>query len=93
MCLNHIIAHKTYHYYFDLPLKLDPTCFTKQRGTSKLKNLSANFCFCSTNCNVWNMGAYNIPLERFTNCNNTFLESSISCKHNNVMPSSHTYKD
>ena len=33
--LNHIIAHETYHCCLDLPLKLAPTCFTKQRGTSK----------------------------------------------------------
>ena len=45
MCLNYIIAHETYHYYLDLPLKPTPMCFTKQRGTCKLKKLSANFCF------------------------------------------------
>jgi hypothetical protein len=49
ICLNHIIAHETYHYCLGLPLKLAPTCFTKQRGTSKSQELSADFCFCSTN--------------------------------------------
>jgi hypothetical protein len=77
MCLNLIIAHETYHYYLDLPLKLAPTCFTKQRGTSKLNNLNADFCFCSTNCNVWNLGACNIPLE------NTF--PTLYCTPPNVL--------
>jgi hypothetical protein len=33
-------------------------------GHLKLKNLSANFCICSTNYNFWSLGACNIPLER-----------------------------
>jgi hypothetical protein len=64
ICLNHITARETYHSCLDLPPKLAPTCFTKQHGTSKIKNLSAYFCFCSTNCNIWNLEAINIPLER-----------------------------
>jgi hypothetical protein len=34
MCLDHIIAHETYHFFHALPLKLAPTCFIKQCGTS-----------------------------------------------------------
>ena len=33
MCLHHIIAHETYHFFHTLPLKLAPTCFIKQCGT------------------------------------------------------------
>ena len=35
MCLDHIIAHETYHFYLALPLKPTSTCFTKQCGTSR----------------------------------------------------------
>jgi hypothetical protein len=37
MCHDHIIAHKTYHIYLALPLKPAPTCFTKERGTSRTR--------------------------------------------------------
>ena len=43
MCLNHIKDHETYHYYLDLPLKLAPMCFTKQRGTSKTQEFECIF--------------------------------------------------
>jgi hypothetical protein len=45
ICLNHIIAHETYHYCLDLPLKLAPTCFTKQRGTSKTQEFECEYFF------------------------------------------------
>ena len=35
MCLDHIMTHETYHFFHALPLKLAPTCFTKQCGTSR----------------------------------------------------------
>jgi hypothetical protein len=56
MCLNHIVAHETYHYYLYLPLKLAPTCFTKQCGTSKTQEFECRFCFCSTDYNGLNLG-------------------------------------
>ena len=43
MCLDHIIAHEAYYFYLALPLKPAPTCFTKQHGTSELKNSGACF--------------------------------------------------
>ena len=45
MHLNHIIAHETYHYHLALPLKPAPTCFTKQRGTSKTQEFECRFVF------------------------------------------------
>ena len=45
MCLNPVIAHETYHYYLDLPHKLAPMCFTKQRGTSKTQEFECGFLF------------------------------------------------
>ena len=35
MCLDHIIGHETCYFFFALPLKRAPTCFTKQHGTSR----------------------------------------------------------
>ena len=34
-CLDHIIAQQTYHFLHALSLKLGPTCFIKQCGTSR----------------------------------------------------------
>ena len=45
MCLNRVIDHETHYYYLDLPLKLAPTCFTKQRGTSKSQEFECRFFF------------------------------------------------
>ena len=39
ICLDHIIAHDTYHFFHGLPLKLAPTCFIKQCGTSRTQEL------------------------------------------------------
>jgi hypothetical protein len=55
---------ETYHYYLVLPLEPTPTCFTKQRGTSRTQEFKCIFVFWSTKCNVWNLEACNIPLER-----------------------------
>ena len=35
LCLDHIIAHEIYQFFHALSLKLAPTCFIKQCGTSR----------------------------------------------------------
>ena len=44
MCCNHIIANETYHYFHALPLKLAPTCFIKQCGTSRAQEFEYTWC-------------------------------------------------
>ena len=47
MCLDHIIANEMYHVFHALPLKLAPTCFIKQCGTSRSRaqDFECNFVF------------------------------------------------
>jgi hypothetical protein len=45
MCLDHIIAHETYHFFHALPLKLAPTCFIKQCGTSRTQEFECRSVF------------------------------------------------
>jgi hypothetical protein len=45
MCLDHIIARETYHFFHVLPLKLAPTCFIKQCGTSGTQEFECKFVF------------------------------------------------
>ena len=65
MYLDHIIAHGTYHFYLALPLNSGSQMFTKLRGTSRTQEFKCNFVFLSTNCNVWNVGACNVPFQRY----------------------------
>jgi hypothetical protein len=62
MCLNHIIAHETYHYYLALPVKLAPTCFPKQHGTSKkTQEFDCRFLFFvppTTRFEIWGLVIY-----------------------------------
>ena len=37
MCLDHVIAHDTYHFFPALPLEPNPTCITKQCGIVHLR--------------------------------------------------------
>jgi hypothetical protein len=43
MCLDHIIAHEICHFFYALPLKLAPTCFIKQCGTSRTHEFECKF--------------------------------------------------
>ena len=45
MCIDHIIAHETHHFYLALPLKPTPTCFIKQRETSRPQEFKCKFVF------------------------------------------------
>jgi hypothetical protein len=45
ICLDHIKAHETYHLFHALPLKLAPTCFVKQCGTSRTQEFECVFAF------------------------------------------------
>ena len=45
MCLDHIIACKIYNFFLALPLKLAPTCFIKQCGTSRTQEFEPIFVF------------------------------------------------
>ena len=44
-CLDHIIAHKTYHFFHALPLKLAPTCFINQCGISRTQEFGCIILF------------------------------------------------
>ena len=82
ICLNYIIANEIYHFFHALPLKLAPTCFIKQCGTSRTQEFECRFVFWSTNYNVWNLGTFNIllkiPFQWYNTCPNTF--KNYSCK-------------
>ena len=45
MCLDHIITHETYHFFHAPPLKLAPTCFIRQYGTSRTREFECIFVF------------------------------------------------
>ena len=64
MCLDHIIANKIYHSSMPYPLYLLPHVSSNNVGHLEFKNLSADLFFWSTNYNFWNLGTFNIPLER-----------------------------
>ena len=62
MCLDHIIAHKTYYFYLALPLKPAPTCFIKQFVTFRAQEFKCNFFVLVYQLKC--LKACNIPLER-----------------------------
>ena len=64
MCLDHIITHKTYHFFHTLPLKLAPTCFIKQCGTSRTQEFERRFVFLVYHMICLKFGACNMLLER-----------------------------
>ena len=64
MCLDHTIAHGTYHCYLTLPLKPTPTCFTKQRGTFRTQEFKCKVYFGLLIDFFLKFGACDIPLER-----------------------------
>ena len=45
ICLDHIIARDTCHFFHVLPLKLAPTCFIKQCGASRTQESECKFVF------------------------------------------------
>ena len=52
-------------FYHALPIKLAPTCFTKQLGTFGTQEIKCNFFFRSTIWICWNLAVCNIPLKSF----------------------------
>ena len=70
MCLDHIIAHKEFQFYIALPLKLVPTCFTKQRGTSRTQRIQVHICFLGLPNEIF--GIWGLVINRWKGHENTF---------------------
>ena len=68
MCLNHIIAHDTCHFFHALPLKLAPTCFIKQCEISRTQEV--HICFFGLPTKMF--GIWGFLIYRWKNLENAF---------------------
>jgi hypothetical protein len=69
MCLDHFKSHETYCFFHTLPLKLAPTCFIKQCGTSRTQEFECRFVF---GLPVDMFGIWGCVLYRWKGLENTF---------------------
>ena len=82
MCLDHIIAHETYHLCLALPLNSAPKCFIKQRGTSRTQVHNWFFGLATEMFGIWGLVIYR--WKRYITCPKTLKNCNCKTKKKNM---------